>query len=94
MNKYLKLILLLVAISVDLFAGTGDAYGAKVIFEKIDAALGDTYVAAILGIVFLWRAVSIYRETGDAIKAVPSAALALGIGSLAALAMKISGAIF
>jgi hypothetical protein len=94
MNKYLKLILLLAAISVDLFAGTGDAYGAKPIFDKLDSALNDTYVSGILTVGFLWKAVGIYKETGDSNKALPFGALGLGIGSLGALAMGVSGAIF
>ncbi|MBP6713749.1 hypothetical protein V7P26_07950 [Arcobacter cryaerophilus gv. pseudocryaerophilus] len=75
------------------FAGTGDAYGAKPIFDKVDAALGDTYIGALLALGFLWKAYGIYKETGDSLKALPQGALGLGIGSLTALASGISGAI-
>lgn len=75
------------------FAGTGDAYGAKPVFDKVDAALGDTYIGALLALGFLWKAYGIYKETGDSLKALPQGALGLGIGSLTALASGISGAI-
>ena len=75
------------------FAGTGDTYGAKPIFDKVDAALGDTYIGGLLALGFLWKAYGVYKETGDSMKALPQSALGLGIGSLTALASGISGAL-
>jgi len=80
--------------TVDVFAGTGDAYGVKPVFDKLDGALNDTYVAAILAIGFLWKAIGVYKETGDTNKALPFGAIGVGIGSLGAIATGISGAIF
>lgn len=85
---------MIAVIAIDAFAGTGDAYGAKPIFDKLDKALGDTYIGGLLAVGFLWKAVGIYRETGDANKSLPQAAIGLGIGSLTALATGISGALF
>jgi len=94
MKKGMIFLGLLVLVTVDAFAGTGDAYGVKPIFDKIDGALNDTYVAGILTVGFLWKAIGIYRETGDTNKALPFGALGVGIGSLGAIATGISGAIF
>jgi len=85
---------LVIFMAVDAFAGTGDAYGVKPVFDKIDGALNDTYVAGILTVGFLWKAIGVYRETGDTTKALPFGVLGVGIGSLGAIATGISGAIF
>lgn len=90
--KKIVFFLLVIGLGVA-FAGTGDAYGAKPIFDKVDAALGDTYIGALLALGFLWRAYAMYKETADMMKALPQGALGLGIGSLTALASGISGAI-
>lgn len=92
--KKITFFLLLFGLVGVAFAGTGDDYGAKPIFDKVDAALGDTYIGGLLALGFLWKAYGIYKETGDSIKALPQGALGLGIGSLTALASGISGAIF
>jgi len=91
--KKITFFLLLLGLASAAFAGTGDAYGAKPIFDKLDAALGDTYIGAIIAIGFIWKAIGIYKETGDTNKALPQAGFGLGIGSLTALATGISGAI-
>lgn len=93
MKKFMFL-LSIVVMSIDAFAGTGDAYGAKPVFDKIDGALNDTYVSGLLTIGFLWKAIGIYKETGDTNKALPLGAVGVGIGSLGAIATGISGAIF
>lgn len=90
--KKIVFFLLVVGLGVA-FAGTGDAYGAKPIFDKVDAALGDTYIGALLALGFIWKAVGIYKETGDTNKALPQAGIGIAIGSLTALATGISGAI-
>lgn len=92
MRKITFFLILLGLVSVA-FAGTGDAYGAKPLFDKVDAALGDTYIGGLLALGFLWKAYGIYKETGDSNKALPQGALGLGIGSLTALASGISGAL-
>lgn len=92
--KKITFVLIIAVLAVDAFAGTGDAYGVKPLFDKLDAALGDTYIGALLTVGFLWKGIGIYKETGDANKALPQGALGLGIGSLTAIATGISGAIF
>ncbi|MFA7084702.1 MAG: hypothetical protein WC141_09225 [Arcobacteraceae bacterium] len=94
MKKITLLTILVIVMAIDSFAGTGDAYGAKPIFDKIDGALNDTYVAAILTVGFLWKSIGVYKETGDTNKALPFGAIGVGIGSLGAVATGISGAIF
>jgi hypothetical protein len=94
MKKKMFFIGLVLLVAVDAFAGTGDAYGAKPIFDKLDGALNDTYVAAILTIGFLWKSIGVYKETGDTNRALPFGAIGVGIGSLGAIATGISGAIF
>ena len=93
-RKLIFLGFLMMLMAVDAVAGTGDAYGAKPIFDKINGALNDTYIAAILTVGYLWKAKTIYKETQDSAKAIPTAAIGLGIGSIGAIATGISGAIF
>jgi hypothetical protein len=92
--KKIVLSIVVLGLATAAFAGTGDAYGMKPLFDKVDAALGDTYIGGLLALGFLWRAYGIYKDTGDSNKAIPQGALGLGIGSLTALATGISGAIF
>lgn len=94
MKRKIIFIGFLIYMAVDAFAGTGDAYGVKPIFDKIDGALNDTYVSGILTVGFLWKALIIHQETQDMKKAMPTAGIGLGIGSLGAIALGISGAIF
>ncbi|MFW2567800.1 hypothetical protein [Aliarcobacter butzleri] len=90
--KKIVFFLLVVGLGVA-FAGTGDAYGAKPVFDKVDAALADTYIGALLAMGFLWKGIGIYKETGDTNKALPQAGIGLVIGSITALASGIAGAI-
>lgn len=86
--------LMIAVLAIDAFAGTGDVYGVKPLFDKLDAAFGDTYIGALLAIGFVWKGIGIYKETGDTNKALPQAGIGLGIGSLTAIAQGISGALF
>lgn len=92
--KKITFCLMIAVLAVDTFAGTGDAYGVKPLFDKLDAAFGDTYIGALLAIGFVWKGIGIYKETGDTNKALPQAGIGLGIGSLTAIAQGISGALF
>ncbi len=92
--KKITFFLLVFGLASVAFAGTGDAYGVKPLFDKLDAAFGDTYIGALLAIGFIWKGIGIYKETGDANKALPQAGIGLGIGSLTAIAQGISGALF
>ncbi len=92
--KKITFVLMIAALAVDAFAGTGDAYGVKPLFDKIDSAFGDTYIGALLAVGFIWKAIGIYKETGDTNKALPQAGVGLAIGSLTAVATGISGALF
>ena len=92
--KKITFVLMIAVLAVDAFAGTGDAYGVKPLFDKLDAAFGDTYIGALLAIGFVWKGIGIYKETGDTNKALPQAGIGLGIGSLTAIAQGISGALF
>lgn len=87
-------VFLLFVFTVDAFAGTGDAYGAKPIFDKINAALNDTYLSAILAVGGLWKGYDVHSETGNMKKAAPFAVVGLAIGSLGGAALAISGATF
>ena len=44
--KKITVCLMIAVLAVDAFAGTGDAYGVKPLFDKLDAFLGDTYIGA------------------------------------------------
>lgn len=94
MRKKILFFGLVMFMAVDAFAGTGDAYGAKPVFDKIDGALNDTYVSGLLSVGFLWKALTIHGETQDMKKAAPSAVIGVAIGSLGAIALGISGATF
>jgi len=92
--KNVKVILLIIALfALNAYAGTNDNFNAKPIFDKIDSALNDTYVAAILTVGLIWRGFSIWKETGDTNKAAPFAIGGAALGSLATIAKSISGAI-
>ena len=92
--KKITFCLMIAVLAVDAFAGTGDDYGVKPLFDKLDAAFGDTYIGALLAIGFVWKGIGIYKETGDTNKALPQAGIGSGIGSLTAIAQGISGALF
>lgn len=85
---------LVIFMAIDAAAGTGDAYGAKGIFDKLDGALNDTYVSAILALGGLWKGWSVHDQNGDTKKALVYAGLGLSVGSLGAIAKGISGATF
>ncbi len=92
LNKKI-LALLLIFLGTAAFAGTGDAYGAKPIFDKIDAALNDTYLSGLIALGFAWRALGAYKDSGnDWQKALAAGWPGIAVGSLGGIALGISGA--
>jgi hypothetical protein len=89
----LKVAILFLLFSISAFAGTTDQFSAKAIFDKINSMLNDTYLSAIVTIGLLWKGYSVWKESGDLMRAAPFGVGGAALGSLAAVAKAVSGAL-